>query len=217
MEIKRAYKFRIYPNAEQIGRMRSWRASLRWLWNLALEQRMMGLSRPRDERRYPSFFDQNRELTDVRALDSRLDDVPSCCCQQVLRELDLAWKRCFQRIAKAPRFKGHRHEEHLRIYAPDVNGWKIRGDELTFRKLGPMRIVVDRPISIVIWHDSRTGRQVCSFWLSRTIHGSAVGKRWLRRSICECMLARLSWTRKRSRRLSVWAGGRRNVSDGAVG
>ena len=153
MIIQRAYRFRVYPTVAQIERMGRWRASLRWLWNLALEQRRYGLQRQakigkggHDERVFLSYFDQAKEMTPICEVDERLADVPSVCRQQVLRDLDLAYRRCFQRLAREPRFKGRRHEEKISLYAADANGWHITGKSLTFRKLGDVHIVVDRPI-----------------------------------------------------------------------
>src|SRR5688572_20331375 len=61
----KGYRFRIYPSAEQEKRLLDWEDSLRFLWNLALEQRKLGLLRPSPV--YPSAFDQINELTDLRA------------------------------------------------------------------------------------------------------------------------------------------------------
>jgi putative transposase len=153
MIIQRAYRFRVYPLTTQIARMAQWRASLRWLWNLALEQRKYGLQRQgkigkggHDLRIFPSYFDQAKEMTAICEIDERLADVPSVCRQQILRDLDLAYRRCFQKLAREPRFKGRRHEDKISLYAADAHGWHITGKSLTFRKLGDMRIVVDRPI-----------------------------------------------------------------------
>jgi putative transposase len=153
MMIQRAYRFRVYPITAQVERMKLWRASLRFLWNLALEQRRYGLQRQAkigkggtDERVFVSYFDQNKEMTAVCAEDARLADVPSTCRQQILRDLDLAYRRCFQKLAREPRFKGRRHEDKISLYVPNKDGWHIEGKSLTFRKLGDMRIVMDRPI-----------------------------------------------------------------------
>jgi putative transposase len=152
--IQRAYRFRVYPTVVQIARMKRWRASLRWLWNLALEQRRYGLQRQakigkggHDERVFMSYFEQSKQMTSLCEVDERLADVPAACRQQVLRDLDLAYQRCFQKLTREPRFKGHRQEDKISIYVPDVNGWHVADKTLKFRKLGDMRIVVDRPIN----------------------------------------------------------------------
>ena len=94
----KGYKFRIYPNAKQSERLLAWESALRFLWNLALEQRKLGLARP--ARLYPTAFDQINELTALRAEVPFLADVPRNVCAQLLVELDKAWQRCFSRLAR---------------------------------------------------------------------------------------------------------------------
>ena len=99
----KGYRFRIYPNAKQIRRLLAWESALRFLWNLALEQRKLGLARA--PRIFPTWVDQINELTELRAELPWLADVPRNVCAQLLVELDKAWQRCFKRIARAPRWK----------------------------------------------------------------------------------------------------------------
>ena len=43
----RAFVYRIYPTKEQEDRLLRWEGTLRFLWNLAHEQRLLGLAKPR--------------------------------------------------------------------------------------------------------------------------------------------------------------------------
>ena len=88
VRIRKAFRYRVYPNARQVERLHAWQSALRWLWNLALEQRRMGLGRCRDDKRYPTAFDQINELTALRAELPWLADVPRNVCAQLLVELD---------------------------------------------------------------------------------------------------------------------------------
>jgi hypothetical protein len=65
--LRRGYRYRIYPTPEQAARLGAWEDALRWLWNLAHEQRRMATGRSKDERRYPTAFDQINELKELRA------------------------------------------------------------------------------------------------------------------------------------------------------
>ena len=56
----KGFKFRIYPSEKQELRLLAWESALRFLWNLALEQRKLGLGRPVPL--YPKAFDQINEL-----------------------------------------------------------------------------------------------------------------------------------------------------------
>src|SRR5262245_44183351 len=97
------YRFRIYPSARQVERLLAWEGALRFLWNLALEQRKLGLARP--SRIFFGKFDQIDELTELRQQLPWLADVPRNVSAQLLVELDKAWQRCFKKLARAPRWK----------------------------------------------------------------------------------------------------------------
>src|SRR5689334_22149926 len=97
--VLKAYRFRVYPSEAQAARLRAWEGATRYLWNLANEQRLLGLARPHAERRYYTAFDQINQLKELRAALPWLADVPRDVCAQVLVELDKAWQRCFKKLA----------------------------------------------------------------------------------------------------------------------
>ena len=141
----KAFRYRIYPTPEQKRRLLQWESALRWLWNLALEQRRMGLARPRDERIFRTAFDQINELTELRAQAPWLNDVPRNVCTQLLIELDKAWQRCFKRLSRAPRWK-RRGRDFLGLTEPHPKVWRLEGTKLRFPKLGNLRAVIQRPL-----------------------------------------------------------------------
>ena len=139
----KGFKFRIYPNPKQQQRLLAWESALRFLWNLALEQRKLGLARP--VRIYPNAFDQINELKALRAEVPFLADVPRNVCAQLLVELDKAWQRCFKRIARAPRWK-RKGRDTLGLTEPHPKVWRLLGNTLRFPKLGNLRAIVHRPL-----------------------------------------------------------------------
>lgn len=141
MLIHKAFRFRVYPTKEQEGRLLRWESVLRFLWNLALEQRKMGLART--DKRYPSAFDQQRELTDLRGDLPWLADVPRDVCSQILVELDKGFQRCFARLARMPRWKrkGHDCPGFCESHA---NKWRIETGNIWFPKLGTLRTTMHR-------------------------------------------------------------------------
>ena len=143
VRIRKAFRYRVYPNARQVERLHAWQSALRWLWNLALEQRRMGLGRCRDDKRYPTAFDQINELTALRAELPWLADVPRNVCAQLLVELDKAWSRCFARLARAPRWK-RKGLDALGFCEPHPKTWRLDGAMIRFPKLGNLRAVVHR-------------------------------------------------------------------------
>lgn len=143
MIVRKAFRFRVYPTTEQVARITAWENALRWLWNLANEQRLAGYARPRDERRFPTAFDQMRELTELRAELPWLADVPRNVCAQLLVDLDKAWQRCFKRLSRAPRWK-RKGLDFLGLTEPHPKAWRLDGAVVRFPKLGNLRAVVHR-------------------------------------------------------------------------
>lgn len=145
MNIRKGFRYRVYPSASQIARTGQWEGALRFLWNLALEQKRMGLARPRGEKVYPSAFDQIKELTELRAALPWLADVPRNVCAQLLVELDKSWQRCFKKLARVPRWK-RKGRDSLSFSEPHPKAWRLDGSTLRFPKLGNLRTVVHRPL-----------------------------------------------------------------------
>lgn len=142
--VRKGFRYRVYPTPAQEARLRAWESALRFLWNLAHEQRLLGLART--DKRYPTAFDQINELTDLRAELPWLADVPRNVCAQLLVELDKAWQRCFNKLSRRPRWK-RKDRNVLGLCEPHPKTWRIDdAGRLRFPKLDPMRIVLHRPL-----------------------------------------------------------------------
>ncbi len=146
--LRRAFRYRLYPTPEQGARLDAWDKSLRWLWNLAHEQRLMVLGRCRDDRRIITAFDQINELTALRAEYPWLVDVPRDVLAQCLVELDAAWQRFFAGLADRPCFK-KRGCDRAPLAEPHPKAFRVEGagknGRLVFPKIGAIRAVVHRP------------------------------------------------------------------------
>ena len=145
MLIRKAFRYRVYPTREQIATMDRWSDALRFLWNLANEQRLLGLARAHSERRYVTAFNQARELTTLRSELPWLAEVPRNVSMQLLHELDKAWQRCFKKLARAPRWK-RKSVDTINLCEPHPKLWKLDGSILYFPKLGAIRAVIHRPL-----------------------------------------------------------------------
>ena len=145
MRICKAFRFRAYPTIEQIATLGRWIGALRFLWNLALSQWQIGQARAREDRRYPSAFDQINQLTALRAELPWLAEVPRNVCAQLLVTLNLAWQRCFKGFAERPNWK-RKGKDFVNFCEPHPKMWRLNGDILTFPKLGNVRLVVHRPL-----------------------------------------------------------------------
>jgi putative transposase len=142
---RKAFRFRVYPSAEQRSQIGRWEHALRFLWNLAHEQRLLGLARLRDERKFYTAFDQINELTGLRADLPWLAEVPRNVCAQLLVELDKAWQRCFKKLGRQPRWK-RKGLDRVPICEPHPKIWCLDADGLRFPKLGAMSVVQHRPL-----------------------------------------------------------------------
>lgn len=143
MVVRKGFRYRVYPDDAQVARMARWEGALRFLWNLAHEQRLMGLART--DKQYPTAFDQINELTDLRAELPWLADVPRNVCAQLLVELDKAWQRCFKKLARKPRWK-RKGRDFLSLTEPHAKVWRLDGSALRFPKVGSIQIVLHRPL-----------------------------------------------------------------------
>lgn len=125
--------------------MERWGHALRFLWNLCNEQRLLGMARPRGERRYYSAYDQHKDLTDLRRELSWLADVPYDVAAGLIGTLDGAWRRCFDGLASVPRWK-RKDVDMVSLTQDNHRCWSLRSGSVVFPKLGPLRTVMHRPL-----------------------------------------------------------------------
>lgn len=143
VNLRRGDRYRIYPTPKQAERLGAWEDALRWLWNLANEQRLYGLraSVPK----YYTAFDQINELTELRAELPWLADVPRNVCAQLLIELDKAWQRCFKRLGRQPRWK-RRGRDRIPMIEPHPKLFRVEGPTVVFPKVGAIPAVIHRSL-----------------------------------------------------------------------
>lgn len=144
LRIHRSFRFRIHPSRDARERLAAWSDALRFLWNLAHEQKLMGLARPAGERRYPSAYEQSREITDLRREHEWLADLPRESITASLDRLHAAWRRCFMRMASRPRFK--RKGRGFLSIEFDPRYTHLTTTSVRFPKLGAVRIVRHREL-----------------------------------------------------------------------
>jgi len=143
--ICKAFRFRAYLSPEQNATADRWSDALRFLWNLAHEQRLLGLARARGEKRYVTAFDQSKDLTELRSELSWLADVPRNVTMQLLHELDRAWQRCFMKLSAQPTWK-RKGIDVPNLCEPRSTIWRLDRNTLHFPKLGKIRLVVHRSL-----------------------------------------------------------------------
>jgi putative transposase len=112
-EIKRTYRFRVYPNKEQRRELAQTFGCCRWVYNWALEKKKTAYHR---EEEVLSYTDLSSHLTEKKREEETqwLQDVSSTPLQQSLRNLDRAFLNFFEDRAEHPTFKSKKGDQTAR-------------------------------------------------------------------------------------------------------
>jgi putative transposase len=149
-EVRRAFRFRLYPTAEQDVTFRQFAGVTRLVYNLALEQR-------RDFwRQYRAatggnfnFASQGRQVTELRREFDWIGAVPSSCLHQALRDLDRAFANFFAGRSRHPTPRRKVLNDSFRIQAKETAVRRINGrwSEVRLPNLGWVRFRDTRAIA----------------------------------------------------------------------
>ena len=139
---KKTYKFRIYPTAKQVEKLNTWLALSCELYNAGLQER-------RDAWRLNkvsiSFYDQNKQLTEIKQIRTELNEINSHVLQDCLLRLDKSFKGFFSRIKKGikagfPRFKSR---DRFRSLSVPNTRYKLENGKLNLSRFGKIKIKQD--------------------------------------------------------------------------
>ena len=129
--VKRKITYRLYLSKRQVHEMSNILSLHQKLYNAALEQR---INVYKSKKISLSYFDQARELTELRKFDEDYKKLNAQSSQVTLKRLDLAFKNFFRRIkskeskAGFPRFKAHDRYSGWG-YATHGDGWRLLAGE----------------------------------------------------------------------------------------
>jgi putative transposase len=106
--VRKTYKYKLIPTPTQERELGRVLGLCRWLYNTALEQRIMAWQRVRIS---VSRFQQEAELKDIRAEMPEYAAIHSHVLQDVLARLDKTYRAFFRRVqagekAGFPRYRG---------------------------------------------------------------------------------------------------------------
>lgn len=132
MKMIKAFRYRIYPTAEQETLFCQTVGACRFVYNLCLEQRI--LEQHRSNPRRITAYDQIRELTELKKEASWLRDVPHHPVCQAVTDLDRAFKNFFEGRAKFPQFRKRSRRDSFRY--PDPKQFKPEPDRIFLPKAG---------------------------------------------------------------------------------
>ena len=103
-KINRSYKFRLYPNKEQIDLLARHFGCARFVYNYFLNQR---IEQYRLTGKSDNYYEQSKALTALKKKDetSWLKEVSAQTLQFAIRCLEVAYINFFNKRAKFPKFK----------------------------------------------------------------------------------------------------------------
>jgi putative transposase len=142
MKRLQAFKFRIAPNGEQIRAMRQYTGNARKVWNLALARQEQQHT---DGNPFTHSFGMNSWLRAWKQEFLYLEKSPSQTLQQVMKDLECAFKNFFAKRADYPKFKKRgKSSDSFRF----PQGYKLdqQNSRIFLPKLGWMRYRNSRDI-----------------------------------------------------------------------
>jgi putative transposase len=146
MQIRRAYKYRLYPTrgqAEKLERVLDW---CRELYNAALQER-------RDAYRMAgvtiSYYAQKRELPGVKEVRPEYRQVGSQVLQDVIQRIERAFAAFFRRCkaGEKPGYPRFRDRDRYDSFTYTQAGWKLDGGRLLLTGIGALKVKWSQPIA----------------------------------------------------------------------
>ena len=146
--MRRAFKFRLYPNANQARELGIMVETHRRLYNAALEQRKLAY-----ETRGISlnYYAQANQLKELRADDPYQARTNFSSEQATLRRLDTSYQNFFRRCKQGsrapgfPRFKGRDHFDSV-TFPTYGDGIRLKDNRLGVQHVGAIRTKVHRAV-----------------------------------------------------------------------
>ena len=146
--MRRAFKFRLYPSANQARELGIVLETHRRLYNAALEQRKLAY-----ETRGISlnYYAQSNQLKELRAADPFQARTNFSSAQATLRRLDKSYQNFFRRCKQGskapgfPRFKGRDHFNSV-TFPSYGDGIRLKDNRLRVQHVGTIRTKVHRAV-----------------------------------------------------------------------
>ncbi len=141
MEIRKAFKFRIYPNKSQQAELAKQFGAVRFVYN---HYRAVREGYYLDTGTGLTYNDCALDLADILKVDYPwLKDADSQTMQQVLKDLDKAYKNFFDGRAGYPNFHSKHDKQSIRY----PQRFKVNGKRIYLPKVGWVKSVFHRPLA----------------------------------------------------------------------
>ncbi|HUT43793.1 MAG TPA: transposase, partial [Desulfobacterales bacterium] len=145
--MRKSFKYRLFTNKTQEIKLDEILNSARFLYNNALEHRLVCY---KQWHKSINYYDQANTLKEIRSFDEGIAQLNFSCSQNILRQLDKAFQSFFRRVKSGvkpgfPRFKGKDRFNSITFPAYG-NGIKIKKGKLYIQNVGSVRINLHRNI-----------------------------------------------------------------------
>jgi len=137
----------LFTNKTQEAKLSNLFGSARFLYNCALEHRIVCY---KQWHRSINYYDQANTLKEIRSFDDGIANLNYSASQNILRQLDKAFRAFFRRIKQGdkpgfPRFKG-RDRFHSITFPAYGDGIKLKNGKLYIQNVGNVRIKLHRDL-----------------------------------------------------------------------
>ena len=139
MKVKKAFKFRIYPNQAEQATLAIQFGHARFVYNMALAARKAHYA---EHGKGLNYNDTAYMLTVIKPFVPWLKEADSQVLQQSLKDLDRAFVNFFEGRAEHPTFKNKLHAQSIRY----PQRFEVVGSRIKLPKVGQVRDVFHRPI-----------------------------------------------------------------------
>jgi len=145
--MRKSFKYRLFTNKTQEAKFDSLFDSARFLYNCALEQRIVCY---KQWRKSINYYDQANTLKEIRSFDEGIAKLNYSASQDILRRLDKAFQAFFRRIKSGdtpgfPRFKGRDRFNSITFPAYG-DGIRLKNGKLYIQNVGSVRIRLHREL-----------------------------------------------------------------------
>ena len=165
MLIRKAFRYRLYPNAEQVHLFAVNFGQARFVYNYFLAERKAYYEIHKAEtKKGLSYYDNAARLRDMKGEEqfAWLREAHSQVLQQSLKDLDQAYQNFFAKRAKFPKF----HKKSAKQSAHYPQGVQVFDGRVSIPKIGKVKAVIHRPcegkIKNVVVSKTKSGRYFAS-------------------------------------------------------
>ena len=144
MLTRKAYRYRLYPTADQEQIFAHNFGQVRFVYNHFLAERMDFYKKHKDEKKKGLSYNDNAKALKEMKRDPQFDWLKiahSQVLQQSLKDLDQAYQNFFSKRAKFPKFHNKNSKQSVRYMQYVFVG----ENEITFPKIGKVKAVIHRP------------------------------------------------------------------------